>query len=88
MLGGWLTDGDLALEVGVDFLAVPEHRLIPARVMSEWSRLKGKLLASIWAGFHFFGAAARRSIFNIVVAAFCPRPSEVGRVHCLFGDGG
>ena len=31
------------------FLAVAEHRLIPARVRSEWSRLKGKGLSSIWA---------------------------------------
>ena len=49
MLWGWLTHGDFALEVGVDFLAVAEHRLIPARVRSEWSRLKVKGLASIWA---------------------------------------
>ena len=48
-VGGWLTHGDLALEVGVDVLAVTEHRLIPARVRSEWSRLEGKGLASIWA---------------------------------------
>ena len=40
-VGGWLTHGDLALDAGVDFLAVAEHRLIPARVRSEWSRLKG-----------------------------------------------
>ena len=33
-VGGWLTHGDLALEAGVDFLAVAEHRLIPARVPS------------------------------------------------------
>ena len=38
-VGGWLTHGDLALEVSVDFLAVVEHRLIPARVRSEWARL-------------------------------------------------
>ena len=38
----------LALEVGVDFLAVAEHRF-PARVRSEWSRLKGKGISSIWA---------------------------------------
>ena len=38
-VGGWLTHGDLALNAGVDFLAVAEHRLIPARVRSEWSRL-------------------------------------------------
>ena len=31
---GWLTHGDLALEAGVDFLAVVEHRLIPVRVAS------------------------------------------------------
>ena len=28
-VGGWLTHGGIALEVGVDFLAVAEHRLIP-----------------------------------------------------------
>ena len=33
-VGGWLTHGDLALGAGVDFLAVAEHRLIPARVRS------------------------------------------------------
>ena len=48
-VGGWLTHGDLALDAGVDFLAVAEHRLIPARVRSEWSWLKGKGLSSIWA---------------------------------------
>ena len=37
------------MEVGVDFLAVAEHRLIPARVRGEWSRLRKKGLASIWA---------------------------------------
>ena len=48
-VGGWLTHGDFALEVVVDFLAVAEHRLIPARVRVEWSRLRTKGLASIWA---------------------------------------
>ena len=48
-VGGWLTHGDVALEVGVDFLTVVEHRLIPARVRSEWTRLGRKGLASIWA---------------------------------------
>ena len=48
-VGACLTHGDLALEVGVDFLAVVERRLIPARVRSEWARLKGKGLASTWA---------------------------------------
>ena len=35
MLGSWLTHGDLALETTVDFLAVSEHRLVPARVRGE-----------------------------------------------------
>ena len=48
-VGGWLTHGDVALEAGVDFLAVAEHRLIPARVRSEWSRLRSKGLSSVWA---------------------------------------
>ena len=45
-VGSWLTDGDKALEAGVDFLSVVEHRLIPAWVRSTWAR---KGLASIWA---------------------------------------
>ena len=44
MLGGWLTHDDLGLEALVDFIAVVEHRLIPARVRSEWARL-----ATSWA---------------------------------------
>ena len=48
-VGGWLTHGDLALDAGVDFLAVTEHRLIPARVRSEWARLKARGVASVWA---------------------------------------
>ena len=49
MLVAGLTHGDLALGAGVDFLAVAEHRLIPAGVRSEWSRLRCKGLSSIWA---------------------------------------
>ena len=48
-VGGWLTHGDLALEAGVDFLAVVEHWLIPARVRGEWARLRRRGLGSIWA---------------------------------------
>ena len=29
--------------------AVTEHRLIPARVRSEWARLRSKGVASVWA---------------------------------------
>ena len=49
MLGEWLTHCDFALDVEVDFLAVVEHRLIPARVRGEWARLQCKRMASIWA---------------------------------------
>ena len=37
-----------ALEAEIDFPAI-EHRLIPARVRSEWSRLRTKWLASVWS---------------------------------------
>ena len=39
-VGWWLTHGDFALGAEVDFLAVVEHRLIPARVRGEWARLR------------------------------------------------
>ena len=48
-VGGWLTHCDFALEAAVDFFAVVEHRLIPARVRSECNRLRRKGLASVWA---------------------------------------
>ena len=48
-VGGWLAHGDLALDAGLDFLEVTEHRLIPAGVRSEWARLRCKGVASIWA---------------------------------------
>ena len=37
------------MDAGLDFLAVTEHRLIPARVRSEWARLRAKGVASVWA---------------------------------------
>ena len=37
------------MEVGVDVPTVAEHRLIPASVRGEWSRLRKKGLASVWA---------------------------------------
>ena len=40
-VGGWLAR--------VDFLAVTDHGLIPARVRSEWARHKRKGIASNWA---------------------------------------
>ena len=46
---GCLTHGDFASEAGVDFLAVVEHGLIPARVRSDWARLRRIGLGSIWS---------------------------------------
>ena len=43
------THGDFALKAGADFLAVVEHRLIPAWVRCEWSRLRRGGVSSIWA---------------------------------------
>ena len=48
-VGGWVTHEDLVLDTKVDLLAVVEHRLILARVRSEWDRLRGKGLATVWA---------------------------------------
>ena len=46
-VGGWLTHGDFVLNAEVDFLAVVEHQLIPARVRGEWARLRGRGLLRI-----------------------------------------
>ena len=48
-VGGWLTNGDFAVEAGVDFLCVTEHRLVSARARSEWKRLRSKSISSIWS---------------------------------------
>ena len=47
--GGWLSDGDLALESFSTFLPVVEHRLIPAGVRAAAMDLKKSGLASDWA---------------------------------------
>ena len=48
-VGGWLTHGDIALDTTADFSAISEHRLIPARVRSEWAALRRKGIHSVWA---------------------------------------
>ena len=48
-VGGWLTHGDMVLETNVDFLAVVEHRLVPARVGREWARLRARGASSVWS---------------------------------------
>ena len=46
-VGGWFTHGDLVLDTKFDFPSAVEHRLIPARVRSEWARLRRKGLATV-----------------------------------------
>ena len=48
-VGGWLTHGDMVLETTVDFQAVVEHRLVPARVRREWARLRARGASSVWS---------------------------------------
>ena len=49
IVGGFLTHGDYALETDAGFLAVVEHRLIPARVRNEWARLRRAGIWSVWS---------------------------------------
>ena len=100
-VGGWLTHCDFALDVGVDFLAVVEHRLIPARVRGEWARLRCKKMASIWApasqeashvGHVWVGVVSFRgaplSLPSIAAAQF-QRLFDCGRaVRCVLPLGG
>ena len=84
-VGGWLTHGDLALDAGLDFLAVTEHRLIPAGVRSEFARLRSKGVASIWApasqdSFHVGNAGA--GVVSLKGAPLSFPTSPYRSVHC------
>ena len=48
-VGGFLTHGDYVLDTDADFVAVVEHRLVPARARSEGKRLLHAGVRSIWA---------------------------------------
>ena len=48
-IGGWLTYGDLALDSCAQFLAVAEHRLIPATARSIGHQLRIAGFHSVWA---------------------------------------
>ena len=48
-IGGWLTYGDLAMDSCAQFLAVAEHRLIPARARSIGHQLRIAGFHSVWA---------------------------------------
>ena len=47
-VGGWLSRGDLALESSAHFLAVAEHRLVPARARTV-TTLRQARRFSVWA---------------------------------------
>ena len=48
-VGGWLSRGDLALESSAHFLAVAEHRLVPARARAVTTQLRQARRSSVWA---------------------------------------
>ena len=48
-IGGWLTCGDLAMDSCAQFLAIAEHRLIPARARSVGHQLRRTGFHSVWA---------------------------------------
>ena len=48
-VGGWLSRGDLALESSAHFLAVAEHRLVPARARTVTTQLRQARRSSVWA---------------------------------------
>ena len=48
-IGGWLTYGDLAMDSCAQFLAVAEHKLIPARARSVGHQLRKAGFHSVWA---------------------------------------
>ena len=48
-VGGWLTSGDLAMDSCAQFLAVAEHRFIPARTRSLGHRLRKAGYQSVWS---------------------------------------
>ena len=48
-IGGWLTHGDYAWNVDVDFIWVVERRSIPAKVRHAWSRLRKDGIHSVWS---------------------------------------
>ena len=48
-VGGFLTHGDYVLDTDADFVAVVEHRLVPARARSEGKRLLRAGARFVWA---------------------------------------
>ena len=48
-VGGWLSRGDLAFESSAHFLAIAEHRLVPARARAVTTQLRQARLSSVLA---------------------------------------
>ena len=48
-VGGWLSRCDLALESSAHFLAIAEHRLVPARARAVTTQLRKARRSSVWA---------------------------------------
>ena len=48
-VGGWLSRGDLVLESSAHFLAIAEHRLVPARARAVTTQLRQARRSSVWA---------------------------------------
>ena len=48
-VGCWLSGSDLALESSAHFLAVAEHRLVPARARAVTTQLRQARRSSVWA---------------------------------------
>ena len=48
-VGGWLSRGDLAMESSAHFLAIAEHRLVPARARAVTTQLRQARRSSVWA---------------------------------------
>ena len=46
-VGGWLSRGDLALESSAHFLAIAEHRLVPARARAVTIQLRQARRSSV-----------------------------------------
>ena len=49
-VGGWLSRGDLALESTAHFLAIAEHRLVPAQARTVTTQLRQARRSSVGVG--------------------------------------
>ena len=93
---GRLTHGDFALATELEYSALAEHLLIPARARNEWSRLRTNRIAWVWGssqdslhvGVSLRGAPL--SLPTIAVAGFRNFFDREGRsgAYCPWGRAG